>query len=73
MVCFALLSLIVLNVLLTAFVIRPLGRITGVANQIADGNLEAAPIPVDSRDEIAELGNAVTRMREQLAHPRNLR
>jgi methyl-accepting chemotaxis protein len=73
MVCFALLSLIVLNALLAAFVIRPLGRITGVANQIADGNLEAAAILVDSRDEIAELGNAVTRMREQLAHPRNRR
>jgi protein-histidine pros-kinase len=73
LICFALLSLIILNVLMTSLVIRPLGRITAAANATLDGNPEAADVPVHGRDEIAALGDAFNRLRRSLFHGKNQR
>jgi methyl-accepting chemotaxis protein len=73
LICFALISLIILNVLLTTLVIRPLGRITAAANQTLDGNREVSDIPVRGKDEIASLGEAFNRLRRSFAHGKNQR
>jgi protein-histidine pros-kinase len=73
LICFALLSLIILNVLMTSLVIRPLGRITAAANATLDGNPEAADVPVHGRDEIAALGDAFNRLRRSLFQGKNQR
>jgi hypothetical protein len=66
LICFALISLIILNLLLTTLVVRPLGRITLAANQTLDGNTEVADIPVRGKDEIASLGDVFNRLRRSL-------
>jgi methyl-accepting chemotaxis protein len=66
LICFALISLIILNLLLTTLVVRPLGRITLAANQTLDGNTEVADIPVRGKDEIASIGDAFNRLRRSL-------
>jgi hypothetical protein len=73
LICFALLSLIVLNLLLTKLVIRPLGQITAAANQTLDGSPDAADIPVRGKDEIAAVGDAFNRLRRGVFHGRNQR
>jgi HAMP domain-containing protein len=73
LICFALISLIILNVLLTTLVIRPLGRITTAANQTLDGNTQVSDIPVRGKDEIAALGAAFNRLRRNLFHGKSQR
>jgi HAMP domain-containing protein len=73
LICFALISLIILNLLLTKLVVRPLGRITVAANQTLDGNTEVADIPVRGKDEIASLGDAFNRLRRSLFRGKNQR
>jgi protein-histidine pros-kinase len=70
LICFALVSLIVLNVLLTTIVIRPLGRVAAAANAAVDGNPEVAEIPVRGGDEIASLAAAFNRLRGNLFQTR---
>jgi methyl-accepting chemotaxis protein len=73
LICFALIALIVLNVLLNGIVIRPLGRIIAAANAAADGNTNVADLPVRGRDEIATLADAFNRMRHNVFYGNTLR
>jgi protein-histidine pros-kinase len=73
LICFALISLIILNLLLTRLVIRPLGRITTAANQTLAGNSEAADIPVHGKDEIASIGDAFNQLRRGVSRSRTQR
>jgi HAMP domain-containing protein len=73
LICFALLSLIILNLLLTRLVIQPLGQITAAANQTLDGSPNAADIPVRGHDEIAAVGDVFNRLRRSVFHGRNQR
>jgi protein-histidine pros-kinase len=73
LICFALLSLIILNLLLTKLVIRPLGQITAAANETLDGNSNAPDTPVRGKDEIAAVGDAFNRLRRSLFQGRNQR
>jgi hypothetical protein len=73
LICFALISLIILNVLLTTLVVRPLGRVTAAAKQTLDGNPEVSDIPVHGKDEIASLADAFNRLRRSLGQGKNLR
>ena len=67
LVCFALISLIVLNVLLTFFVIRPINRIAAAANATADGDGDVAEPPSNGGDEIATLAGAFNRLRRTVS------
>jgi protein-histidine pros-kinase len=66
LICFALISLIVLNLLLTSIVIRPLASITAAADGLAEGSSGSADLPVHGRDEIATLAEAFNRLRRRV-------
>lgn len=66
LICFALISLIVLNLLLTSLVIRPIGAVTAAADGIADGRADVADLPERGGDEVATLAAAVNRLRRQI-------
>jgi methyl-accepting chemotaxis protein len=57
---------VVLNLMLTAFVIRPVTRLAKQAEQASLGNEEEPAFDVSGRDEIASLARAFARMRTSL-------
>lgn len=57
---------IVLNVMLTVFVIRPVTRLAAIAEKTSLGSEDAPPFDVSGRDEIAALARAFNRMRTSL-------
>ncbi len=57
-----LLVLVLLNVLLSAMVIRPIKRMAVFADHVSRGDLEEPELEVRGRDEIATLGAAFNRM-----------
>lgn len=62
----ALVVLLALNALFYGLVLRPMRRITRIADTVSTGQLDAEPFNVDGKDEIAQLGNAFNRMRRSL-------
>lgn len=58
---------LILNVLLWQMFIRPVSRISSLADRISRGELEAPDIQVRSRDEIRTLAESLTRLRRSLA------
>jgi protein-histidine pros-kinase len=73
LVCFALIALIVLNVLLSAIVIRPIGRITAAAKQTAGGDASVTDLPIRGNDEIATLAGALNELRRHFIYGKTLR
>jgi HAMP domain-containing protein len=59
--------LVVLNVLLNVGVIRPLKRLSKMADQVSTGNLDVPEIAVRGTDEVAVLTGSFNRMRISLA------
>ena len=59
-------TLIVLNVMLTLLVIRPVTRLSRIADGISQGNMEVEDLPVRGRDEIAGLSASFNRMQRSL-------
>lgn len=57
---------IVLNLMLYLLVIRPVTRLSKLANRVSLGELDAPPFPVRGRDEIGILAQSFTRMRNSL-------
>ena len=57
---------IVLNLMLYLLVIRPVTRLSKLANRVSLGELDAPPFPVRGRDEIGTLAQSFTRMRNSL-------
>ncbi len=57
---------IVLNAMLTIFVIKPVTRLATIAEQTSMGSEEAPPFDVRGRDEIAALARSFARMRTSL-------
>lgn len=57
---------IVLNVMLTLMVIRPVTRLSALADQVSLGDMDAPAFEVASKDEIGALAGAFTRMRKSL-------
>lgn len=57
---------IVLNLMLYLLVIRPVTKLSKLANRVSLGELDAPPFPVRSRDEIGTLAQSFTRMRNSL-------
>jgi HAMP domain-containing protein len=58
--------LLILNLLLYGVVIRPLKKLSRMADQVSTGNLDVPEIPVRGRDEVAVLTGSFNRMRISL-------
>jgi HAMP domain-containing protein len=59
-------TLVILNLLLSVFVIRPLKNLAWTADKISTGDLEVPDVVVKGRDEVAILAGSFTRMRISL-------
>jgi len=64
--------LILLNILLTTLIIRPVRRMSEIADEISTGNMSAPEIEPRGRDEIASLGTSFNRMRRSLENAMKL-
>jgi HAMP domain-containing protein len=60
------LIVIVLNAMLIVLVIRPVNRLSTLANEVSLGKLDAGGFEVSGKDEIAKLSEAFGRMRKSL-------
>jgi HAMP domain-containing protein len=60
-------TLVMLNVALQAFVVRPVARLSLLADRISKGDLESTELPLKGSDEIAELAASFNRMKLSLA------
>ncbi len=67
LVAIALATLVVLDVVLYLTVLRPVGRISKMADEISHGNLEVEELPVKGKDEISVLASSFNRMHRSLA------
>lgn len=72
LVCIAILSLIVLDLVLYFTVLRPVGKLSVMADEISKGNMEVEELPVKGKDEIAVLANSFNRMHRSLARAMNM-
>jgi HAMP domain-containing protein len=57
---------ITVNILLTAFVVRPVRKLATIADQVSLGAMDAPDFPTKGSDEIAALGASFNRMRRSL-------
>lgn len=60
------LAFVVLNVMLTRIIVRPVSRMSSAADEVSVGNFEVPEFAETGRDEIAQLGRAFNRMRRSL-------
>jgi protein-histidine pros-kinase len=51
---------------MTTLVVRPVVKLSAIADQVSKGNMDAPEFPVKGGDEIAELGLSFNRMRISL-------
>ncbi len=72
LVIIELIALIVLDGLLVATVIRPVARLSRVANEISQGKVDVEDIPVRGRDEISMLALSFNRMQRSLTRAMKL-
>ena len=63
---------LVLGLLLSRYLTRPIRELTAATRAVADGDLEQV-VPVRSNDELGALADSFNRMNRQLAHSLNLR
>jgi protein-histidine pros-kinase len=61
-----LLAFIVLNVVLSFLVIRPIVRMSKAADEVSTGNFDVPEFSVHSRDEIGVLATSFNRLRRSL-------
>jgi len=67
-----LVSLLLLNILLSTLIVRPVRRMSAIADEISTGNMGAPEIEPKGRDEIASLGASFNRMRRSLENAMKL-
>ncbi len=60
------LAFIVLNVMLTRIIVRPVAAMSKAADQVSVGNFAVPEFAEAGKDEIAQLGRAFNRMRRSL-------
>jgi protein-histidine pros-kinase len=58
--------MVILNILLRYVIIRPVVKVSAVANEVSMGNLEAEEYERPGKDEIASLSQSFNRMRRSL-------
>jgi HAMP domain-containing protein len=54
------------NAMLTLFIIRPVTRLSKIADEVSLGNMDAPEFAVSGRDEIATLSDSLGRMRKSM-------
>jgi HAMP domain-containing protein len=64
--------MVLLNILLTTLIVRPVRRMSLIADEISTGNMSAPEIQPKGRDEIASLGTSFNRMRRSLENAMKL-
>jgi protein-histidine pros-kinase len=64
--------IVLLNVLLTTLIVRPVRQMSVIADEISTGNMGAPEIEPKGRDEIASLGASFNRMRRSLENAMRL-
>ena len=57
---------VILNILLRIFVIRPVQKMTNIAEVLSKGGMSAEEFKVQGKDDIAKLGQSFNRMRRSL-------
>jgi protein-histidine pros-kinase len=57
---------VLLNVMLTLFIVQPITQLSDTADQISKGRLDAPDFSDKGRDEVSQLGQAFNRMRRSL-------
>lgn len=67
LIIIAVFTLIILDLVLYFSVLRPVARLSAMADDISKGNMEVSELPVHGRDEIAMLALSFNRMRRSLA------
>ena len=67
LVVIALLALAVLDLVLLIAVVRPVAKLSQVADDMSQGKVTGEDIPIKGRDEIATLASAFNRMQRSLA------
>ncbi|HEX4809771.1 MAG TPA: DUF3365 domain-containing protein [Bryobacteraceae bacterium] len=67
MALLALITLLVLDAVLVITVIRPVGKLSHMADEISQGKLDTEDLPVTGRDEISVLASSFNRMQRSLA------
>ena len=65
-------TLIILDVVLIVTVIRPVAKLSTMADQISQGKLDVEDLPVRGRDEISVLASSFNRMQRSLARAMKL-
>ena len=64
--------IVLLNILLTTMIVRPVRRMSVIADEISTGNMSAPEIEPKGRDEIASLAASFNRMRRSLENAMKL-
>jgi protein-histidine pros-kinase len=72
LVAVAFVTLLVLDVVLVATVIRPVSKLSKMADEISKGNTNVQELPVKGRDEIAALAGSFNRMQRSLTRAMKL-
>ncbi len=72
LVAVAILMLLVLDTLLVVAVIRPVAKLSRMADAISQGKLDVEDLPVKGRDEISVLASSFNRMQRSLARAMKL-
>ncbi|MBV8068813.1 MAG: DUF3365 domain-containing protein [Acidobacteriaceae bacterium] len=68
----ALITLIILDAVLVVTVIRPVAKLSRMADEISQGKLDVEDLPVRGRDEISVLASSFNRMQRSLARAMKL-
>lgn len=68
----AVVTLIVLDFVLLVTVIRPVGRLSALADDISKGHMDVQELPVKGRDEISVLASSFNRMQRSLSRAMKL-
>jgi protein-histidine pros-kinase len=66
------LMLVLLNLVLSAMIVRPVRKMSRIADAISTGDMNAPEIEPKGRDEIASLGASFNRMRRSLENAMKL-
>lgn len=67
LVVIALITLLILDAVLVVTVIRPVARLSQMADKISQGKLDVEDLPVKGRDEISLLASSFNRMQRSLS------
>ena len=57
---------LVINITIRKLVLRPVSRLTLMADEVSKGNLKSAEIKVSGKDELAEMTATFNRMRRSV-------